>query len=133
MTNVSLIHRLFRTSDNTESNCKPSLPNLSLSLLLAQSVLHCELHCDDRNLPEDNDSSQLVDCSTLVRDERCVLFVLKLQRRFLCVLRSMKQMYYTKGTSKSTQMQEQVQTVNHLHRNKTSPREGRISDIPLSL
>ena len=114
VTNGSLIHKLFRTSDNSiKSNSKPSLPNLTLSLLLALSVLHCELH-GDRNLPEDNESSQFVDCSTFLGDERCGLIPPQAAEKApLCFRsKSMKQLYYPKERSKDSQVQEQVQAVN---------------------
>lgn len=115
VTNDSLIHRLFRTSDNSiKSNCKPSLPNLTLSLLLlVLSVLHCELR-GDTNLLEDNESSQLVGCSTSLRDERCGLIPPQAEEKMsLCFKsKSMKQLYYPKERCKGSQVQERVQAVN---------------------
>lgn len=104
MTNDSLIHMLFRTSNNSiKSNCKPSLPNLTLSLLLALSVLHCELRGDTKLL-EDNESSQLVDCSTFLGDERYSLIPPQAAEKAPPYFKSksMKQLCYPKERSKGS-------------------------------
>lgn len=110
VTNGSLIHKLFRTSgNNIKSNCTPSLPNLTLGLLLALSVLHCELH-SDTNLLEDNERSQFVDCSTFLGHESLILHQAA-EKVPLCFKR-MKQLYYQRERSKGSYVQEWIQAVN---------------------
>lgn len=112
VTNGSLMHKVFRTSgDNMKSNCEPSLPNLTLSLLLALSVLHCELY-GDTNLLEDNESSQLVDCSTFLGDERHGLILHQAAEKAPLCFKRMMQLYYQKERSKGRYVQEWIQAVN---------------------